>query len=69
MPIYCSALHPGKYHLMVGHPAKVRVYRINTGDEQITANEIIDPLPYYATNHTDLVRSVVCIDGKFCSAG
>ncbi|XP_041369826.1 uncharacterized WD repeat-containing protein all2124-like [Gigantopelta aegis] len=67
IPIYCMAINPRRTQLVCGVNGGIRVYNM---DERRECGHFIDHhMLYVATEHTDLVRNIVCYESRTYSAG
>lgn len=67
MPVYCMALNPRRHQLVCGVNGGIRVYGLD--EERECGHVINNTLLYFAREHTDIVRAVVCLDSRIYSVG
>ncbi|KAL3866299.1 hypothetical protein ACJMK2_043606 [Sinanodonta woodiana] len=67
VPVYCMAIIPRRYQLVVGINGGIRVYAIDENKEcgHVIGNKIL----YFAKEHTDIVRCIICTEFRTYSAG
>ncbi|XP_076443785.1 uncharacterized protein LOC143282138 isoform X2 [Babylonia areolata] len=67
MPVYCMAINPRRHQLVCGVNGGIRVYAL---DEERECGHIINnKLLYFAREHTDIVRCIMCLDSRIYSVG
>lgn len=67
MPVYCMALNPRRHQLVCGVNRGIRVYKLD--EERECGHVINNQVLYFAREHTDIVRAIVCMDSRIYSAG
>ncbi|CAL1534086.1 unnamed protein product [Lymnaea stagnalis] len=68
VPIYCMAINPRRHQLVCGVNGGVRVYALNE-EKEIGSHYINSCYLYFAQEHTDIVRCILCHESKIYSAG
>ncbi|KAL8562628.1 hypothetical protein ACOMHN_011200 [Nucella lapillus] len=67
MPVYCMAINPRRHQLVCGVNGGIRVYALD--EERDCGHVINNKLLYFAREHTDIVRSIMCLDSRIYSVG
>ncbi|XP_050413765.1 uncharacterized WD repeat-containing protein alr3466 [Patella vulgata] len=67
LPVYCMAINPRRHQLVCGVNGGIRVYMLDEGKE---CGHVINTKPLYiASEHTDIVRNIICNESRIYSAG
>ncbi|KAK7116215.1 uncharacterized WD repeat-containing protein alr3466-like [Littorina saxatilis] len=67
MPVYCMAINPRRHQLVCGVNGGIRVYALD--GERECGHLINNKVLYFAREHTDIVRCILCLDSRIYSAG
>ncbi|GFN83516.1 vegetative incompatibility protein het-e-1 [Plakobranchus ocellatus] len=67
VPVYCMAINPRRQQLVCGVNEGVRVYALD--EEKESGHCINNRLLYFAQEHTDIVRCIICHESRIYSAG
>ncbi|KAK2188036.1 hypothetical protein NP493_146g02006 [Ridgeia piscesae] len=67
MPVYCMALNPRRQQLICGVNGGLQIFALDS--EKSCGHVINNKLVYWAKEHTDIVRCIVCHESRAYSAG